>query len=141
MILSDKEIKELIKKGKLKIEPFAESEVTSNGYDVELEDFKIAPREFKLIKSAENIKMPNNLIAIPFLRTTYAFQGLILSQGIIDAGYEGYLKFALTNASENVIKKGQVDEEKRTIHLIFLKMNQENENPFGSKVSEKKNYL
>lgn len=141
MILADKEIKELVKKGELKIEHFNEGEVTSNGYDMELEDFEIVPGKFKLVKSAEKIKMPNNVIAIPFLRTTYAFQGLILSSGIIDAGYEGYLKFSLTNVSEKVIKKGKADEEKRTIHIIFLKMNEKSENPFGSRLLEKKNYL
>lgn len=141
MILSDKKIKELVKKGELEIEPFNEDEVTSNGYDMELEDFEIAPGKFKLVRSAEKIKMPSDVIAIPFLRTTYAFQGLILSSGIMDAGYEGYLKFSLTNASEKVIKKGKADEEKRTIHLIFLKMNEKSENPFGSRLLEKKNKL
>ena len=141
MILNDKEIKELIKQGKLEIEPFDENEVTSNGYDMELEDFEIDSKSFKLVRSAEKIKMPNDLIAIPLLRTTYAFQGLILSPGVIDAGYEGHLKFSLTNMSGDIIKKSHINEEKRTIHIIFLKMSGKSENPFGSNELEKKNNL
>ena len=141
MILTDKEIKKLVKKGELKIEPFKKDEVTSNGYDMELENFEIDSGGFGLVRSLEKIKMPEDLIAIPFLRTTYAFQGLILSSGIIDAGYAGYLKFSLINMSKKIIKKGENNKEKRTIHLIFLKMNGKSENPFGSRALEKKNNL
>jgi len=135
-VFSDKKIKELLEKDKLKIIPFDEFSVTSNGYDMLTENFEISPREFKIVKSSERIKMPNNLVAIPFLRTTYAFKGLFLSGGIIDAGFQGHLKFALFNTSEDKIT---ISESERIIHLIFLEMDGKAEFPFGTRKGEIQN--
>ena len=107
--LSDSKIRQLVKRNLLVISPFEDSAVTSNGYDLLLEDFELSPKKHSLIKSNETVKIPKNLIAIPFLRTTYAFKGLILSPGIIDAGYSGKLIFSLFNSSD---KKITLEKEK-----------------------------
>ncbi len=140
-VLGDKEIRELLKSGKLRIEPLEEEAITSNGYDMLLEDFEIKPKETKVVRSKEKVKMPNDVISLPFLRTTYAFKGLILSGGVIDAGFEGHLGFALYNPTDNAIKAEEREETKRVIHLIFLKMEGESLNPFGKRKGELNNLL
>jgi len=140
-VLVDKSILELIKEGRLEISPFEKTAITSNGCDLLLEDFELSPGEFKLIKSAEKVKIPEDIIAIPILRTTYAFNGLILSPGIIDAGYEGYLKFALYNSSGEKIIMEKKDIWKRAITLIFLKTSDKTNLPFGCREDEANNSL
>lgn len=136
-ILVDKEIQNLIDEGL--ITPSDDNAITSNGYDLLLEDFEFAPGEFKLIMSKEKVKIPDNLISLPFLRTTYAFKGLILSPGVIDAGFEGHLKFALYNSSKETIKIAEEGELKRAIHLIFLNSSSKADLPFGERAGEVNN--
>lgn len=118
------------------IESIDPNRISSNGYDLLLEDFEIDPGETKLILSKEKVKMPKNLISLPFLRTTYAFKGLHLSQGVIDAGYEGKLKFCLTNPTKETIKTEKEDHLKAPIHLIFLETKGNAELPFGKRKNE-----
>lgn len=134
--LTDKKIMELINNGQLKIEGFDKNRVTSNGYDMLLEDFEIQPGEFKLVNSKERIEMPNNLIAIPFLRTTYAFKGLFLSPGVIDTGFKGPLKFALYNSSQKKIEIEKTEELKAPIHVLFMTTDGKSEIPFGGRIGE-----
>lgn len=137
--LSDRTIRNLINSKELIISPFDKNAVTSNGYDILTENFEFNSGEFKLITSIEKIKMPHNLIAIPFLRTTYAFKGLILSPGVIDAGFEGHLKFAIYNSSKEKIKIETKSELQRAIHLIFIKTSENTDKPFGTRKGEVNN--
>ena len=138
-VLTDKGILDLINSGKLKINNFSKDKLTSNGYDFLLEDFEISPGEFKLVSAISRIEMPDNLIAIPLLRTTYSFKGLFLSTGIIDAGFKGILKFALYNASKNKISPEKKENLKAVIHLMFLKTEGDSEIPFGGREGEVNN--
>lgn len=121
MVLSDAKISELISSGQIILEPFNEKRLTPQGYDISLEDFILKPGEFKIFKTIERIEVPNGLLAIPFLRTTYAFKGLILSPGIIDSGFKGFLQIALYNSGQEVIKAENLDHLTAPIHLIFFK--------------------
>ncbi|MDD5700300.1 MAG: hypothetical protein PHH00_03895 [Candidatus Nanoarchaeia archaeon] len=140
-VLTDKKINEYIKEGKLKIIPFEKNAVTTNGYDMLTEDFTIKPGEFMLVRSREKIEMPDDVTAVPFLRTTYAFKGLILSPGIMDAGYKGFLRFAIYNASKEIVTLKNKEETKRAIHILFLKTDGKTEIPFGGRKGEKNNIL
>lgn len=117
-ILSDKDIKECIKEGKLYIEPFEEENLTPNGYDLTVEEFfipelkekvcegvcKISGMRRFLISTKEYIKLGGDITAQLWIRTTYARKGILSSFGKVDAGFEGNLTLSAFNASDNEIE-------------------------------------
>ncbi len=60
--------------------------------------FEILPREFIIATTMEKIKMPSNLMAILYPRSSQNRRGLSINlTGIIDAGYEGQLMIPIEN--------------------------------------------
>ena len=65
----------------------------------------IAPNEFVLISTLEYIKLPNNIIGICNLRSTFARWGLMLATSlIVSPGFTGNLVLEIVNFSNNFIK-------------------------------------
>lgn len=116
-ILSDSDIKECIKDGKLYLEPFSDEKLTPNGYDLTIEEIFIPELKEKvcegvcgisgmrwfLISTKEYIKLGGDVTAQLWIRTTYARQGIMSSFGKVDAGFEGNLTLSAFNASDNVV--------------------------------------
>jgi dCTP deaminase len=116
-ILSDKDIKDHIKKGKLYIEPFSELNLTPNGYDLTIEEIfipeldervnegtaKVSCMRWFLISTKEYIKMSGEITASLWIRTTYARKGIISSFGKVDAGFEGNLTLSAFNGSDHSV--------------------------------------
>jgi len=80
-----------------------------NHYEVvELEEgqyFDILPQEHVIISTLESIKMPKNVMAILFPRSSVNRRGLSVElSGIIDAGYEGQLIIPVTNNIRQTIR-------------------------------------
>ena len=117
-ILSDKDIKDCIKEGKLYIEPFVEENLTPNGYDLTVEEIFIPELKEKvcegvvkvscmrsfLISTKEYIKLGGDITAQLWIRTTHARKGILSSFGKVDAGFEGNLTLSAFNASDNEIE-------------------------------------
>jgi dCTP deaminase len=116
-ILSDSDIKECIKDGKLYLEPFSEENLTPNGYDLTIEEIFIPELKEKvcegvcsisgmrwfLISTKEYIKLGGDVSAQLWIRTTYARQGIMSSFGKVDAGFEGNLTLSAFNGSDNPV--------------------------------------
>ena len=68
---------------------------------VELEQgqyFDLLPQEYILVSTLESIKIPNDLMAVLYPRSSTNRKGLSLDlTGIIDAGYEGQLVLPIRN--------------------------------------------
>jgi dCTP deaminase len=117
-ILSDSDIKEYMKHGKLYIEPFFEENLTPNGYDLTIEEIfipelkekikegmaKVPCMRWFLIGTKEYIKLGGEVTGQLWVRTTYARKGVISSFGKVDAGFEGNLTLSNFNASDSSIK-------------------------------------
>ncbi len=117
-ILSDQDIIDRLKTRKLSIEPFSETQLTPNGYDlsiaeVYLEDggtkitegsIQIPPLMWFAVSTIEYIKLNGELTASLWLRTSYARKGIMSTFGKIDAGFEGTLTFSAFNASKKPVK-------------------------------------
>jgi dCTP deaminase len=117
-ILSDNDIKQYMKEGKLYIEPFNEENLTPNGYDLTIEEIFIPELDEKinegtanvscmrwfLISTKEYIKISGEITASLWIRTTYARKGIISSFGKVDAGFEGNLTLSAFNASDHHVK-------------------------------------
>ncbi len=74
---------------------------------VELEEgqyFDLLPQEFIIASTLEKIKVPNNLMAILYPRSSTNRKGLSLDlTGIIDSGYEGQLTLPIRNNTHSQV--------------------------------------
>jgi dCTP deaminase len=121
MILSDRDIKEAIDKGELRIEPFDEGFLTPNGYDLRVAEIRgeTASGRFFLISTAEYLVLPNDLCAQLWIRSTFARKGVFCSFGKVDAGFEGTLTIGCFNAGSEML---ELDEGERFLQIVFEKM-------------------
>lgn len=117
-ILSDRDIKDYIKKGRIYIEPFEEDNLTPNGYDLTIDEVfipelkermreglaEISSMRWFLIGTKEYVKLGGEVSAQLWIRTTYARRGVISSFGKVDAGFEGNLTLSAFNSSDHPIK-------------------------------------
>ena len=116
-VLSDKSIIDLMAKGQITIEPFRESNLTPNGYDLTVSEIQM-PNKEKISKGFLTIP-PNNRFAVSteeliscgeyhcaqlWLRTSWARKGIICSFGKIDSGFKGNLTLLGLNSSTEEIK-------------------------------------
>jgi dCTP deaminase len=116
-ILSDRDIIDGIIKNKLSIEPFHETQLTPNGYDLTISeiymedgeiriktgDAKVPPQTWFAVSTLEYIKLSGELTAQLWLRTSHARKGIIATFGKIDSGFEGTLTFSAFNAARKPI--------------------------------------
>ncbi len=118
MILSDKDIVELMKKEELGIEPFVEKNLTPNGYDLSIDEVfikknnehikkgeaKIPPQTWFAISTKEFIKMGPKVTSQLWIRSSYARRGVMASFGKVDAGFHGTLTISCFNSNDETLK-------------------------------------
>jgi dCTP deaminase len=78
------------------------------GYDVRIDqDVTVAPTSyrgsFQLASTIERFTMPNDLMAIVHDKSTWARQGLVVQNTVIEPGWSGFLTLELSNCSDQVI--------------------------------------
>jgi len=141
-ILSDKDILDWIKEGKLIIENFNEKNLTSNGYDVTIEEVfyeekiikngsvEIKPLKWFAVSTKEYFKIGNELAAQLWLRTSWIRKGIIASFGKVDAGFEGTLTLPGFNASQKSVKLSMGD---RFAQIVFEKLSQKPVKLYGER--------
>lgn len=113
-VLSDQSIVKLIANKEIIIEPFKETNLTPNGYDLTVSEIEIPNKEKiskgKLriptnhrfaISTKEIVSCGQNHCAQLWLRTSWARKGIICSFGKIDSGFKGNLTLLGLNSSEN----------------------------------------
>ena len=139
-MLSDKNILDEIKSGRLKINPFDNSHLTSNGYDLsvfvpggndfkEVNEFIIKPGEFYQLKTIEELEMPDDIIGLMYLRSRYSRNGLIGIFAVVDAGYKGRLFVSVKNLGDKEII---LKPKEGVIHIIFERLESKSQTPYGT---------
>jgi len=78
--------------------------------------FVFEPGKYYLIKTAEKVNLPIDLMAVIFPRTTLFRSGLALFNGQVAPGYSGELTFGLCNLGKSDIK---IDLGARVVHITF----------------------
>lgn len=141
-ILSDNDILDWIKEGRLTIESFNEKNLTPNGYDVTIEEvlyeekiIKNGSVEIQLLKwfavsTKEYFRIGNELAAQLWLRTSWIRKGIIASFGKVDAGFEGTLTLTAFNASHKPVKLSMGD---RFAQIVFEKLSQKPVKLYGER--------
>lgn len=139
-MLSDKNILDEIKTERLKINPFNNNHLTSNGYDLsvfipdendfkEVDEFIIKPGEFYQLKTIEELEIPDDIIGLMYLRSRYSRNGLIGMFAVVDAGYKGRLFVSVKNLGDKEIV---LKPKEGVIHIIFERLESKSQTPYGT---------
>ena len=147
MILTDKDIKETVRKAVIKIEPFDLACVQPASYDfrvgkeglsatgqakIDIEEkglLLLEPGDFGVITSLETIEMPNDYTARIGIRSYYARQGLFAATGPqIDPGFRGRLFVTIMNLSPNPIS---LPYKEKFITVEFHRLNEPVTKPYS----------
>ena len=115
-ILSDDDIMESLMTGVIGISNFNEKSLTPNGYDLRISEISISgtiytegiisipPRTMFYVSTIERVRMPDDICAQLWLRTTWIRKGIIGAFGKIDAGFEGTLTLGAFNTQDSSIE-------------------------------------
>jgi dCTP deaminase len=163
LILSDADIKQLIARGRLRVEPFDPSIVRENGLDLRLgntfcklrdtarvldtrkplnprefydcvsvgdgEGYVVEPRALVLAHTVETVCLPDDLVGLVNLRSTFARTGIYIPPTVVDAGFCGQLTVELVGSSFPVkLYPGQ-----RFLHLVLVKTVTPAEKPYSGR--------
>ncbi len=159
MILSDFDLWNYIRSGRLAIEPFSEDIVRENGLDLRIgrqiarfnkntqvfdtkesdsrdfycfeegDSFVINPSEHVLLHTMEYLALPKDLMGFVNLRSSYARIGLTIPPTIVDANFEGQLTIELVGG-EFPVKLYAGD---RFLHVVFARLSSIVEKPYSGK--------
>lgn len=159
MILSDGEIRRLLDRDILSIEPMDPSQIQPASVDIRLgtsycmlshsfdpvirmggdikytnltaEKFTIAPGDFVLATTMEYIRIPNNLTAFVEGRSSIGRLGLFVQNaGWVDPGFEGEITLELYNAGRYSV---ELTAGMCVAQLVFAKMGEDALNPYNGK--------
>lgn len=128
------------------ITPFTERKVhkggtsyglSSCGYDVRIaQSVVMHPGDFKLVSTYERFRMPNDLIAYPHDKSTWARLGLAVQNTVIEPGWEGYLTLEITNHGRNTLI---LDEGMPIAQIIWHLLAEPTERPYTGKYQNQEN--
>jgi len=163
MILSDRTIKDLIKRKEIVIDPYQEENIQASSIDLRLGDevliyesdfidikakeikvkkisiengFVIQPKAFILATTVEYIKLPSYITAFVEGRSSLGRLGLFIENaGWVDAGFEGQITLELYNANSCPIK---LYPNMRICQIVLAKLDKEAEKPYKGKYQGQK---
>jgi len=164
MILSDFDLWNYIKSGRLKVEPMSDEIVRENGLDLRIgyeigrlkktqrvldprdspveefyltergEAFLVNPHEHVLLHTIEYLSLPKDIMGFVNLRSSYARLGLSLPPTIVDANFEGQLTIEMIGSEFPV----RLYAGERFIHVVFAKLTSEVEKPYRGRYQGQK---
>lgn len=113
MILVDKNIKELAKSGMLIVSNYKEENVNCVSYDLTLDsilvdneekEYTLKPKEFIMVKTLEEVKIPNNMLGRIGEKNSLLRTGLFVSGPHYQPGHKTYCFLRAFNMSDKNIK-------------------------------------
>jgi len=143
-ILSDKDILERMENGQLGISDYNERSLTPNGYDLRISEISIRgadglikegkasipPRTMFYISTIERVRMPSNVCAQLWLRTSWIRKGVMGAFGKIDAGFEGTLTLGAYNATDDII---EIPIGERYCQMVFETLHSSADKSYGER--------
>ena len=134
MALSDTTLREFIRGGQIRIEPFEESNLTPAGYDLRSsQDITLNRGEQMLLATLERIELSPDVLGILHLKSSYAREGLYASLALVDPGFRGQLTVSLLNSGENLLS---IERGESFLQLTVLQLSTRSERPYDGKYQE-----
>ena len=141
-ILSDRDIAESLLTGYIGISGYSERGLTPNGYDLRIAEIAvrgdpevkregvvtIPPRTMFYVSTVERVRMPDDICAQLWLRTTWIRKGIIGAFGKIDAGFEGTLTLGAYNATDDPV---ELPIGERFCQMVFETLNSESDRNYS----------
>lgn len=143
MILSDRDIIEMLDTKDIEIHPFSEENLTPNGYDLSIGEIyikktnehvhegkvKVPPLTWFAISTKEFICLSDRVTAQLWIRSSYARKGIFASFGKVDAGFRGNLTIGcFTTDREVTLEVGD-----RFCQIVFELLRSRAEKPYGER--------
>lgn len=148
MILSDRDIVNLISNKRIKIIPYPQEEciqpcsvdlhlggelktIRGKTIDIMHDTYKLKPQEFILGSTEEYVEIPADICGQIEGKSSVARLGLMvhITAGYIDAGYNGNITLELFNASD---KEFELESGLSICQLIFHALSSECVRPYGT---------
>lgn len=147
-VLSDRDLKKLIKQGKLIIQSIKEEDIQPASIDLHLgfdlknmddevidlrqEDYILKPNEFILGSTEEYVEIPEDLVASVEGRSSIGRLGITahITAGWIDPGFKGNITLEIHNVSNKPFK---LKKDMSICQLVFQTLSSRCERPYGSK--------
>jgi len=119
-LLSDKEILEHLKRGKIRITHFQPSCLNPAGYDLRsAKELTIEPKQHSLIATLETVELDLTIMSTLHIRSSLAREGIIGSFAVVDPGFCGQLTLNLHNDGEHVVR---VRKGEPIVQIVFHKL-------------------
>ena len=112
MILVDKQIRELVNNGMLIVTGYDENNLGCVSYDLtidkiiskkESDEYTLNPGEFVMVKTNEELKMPNNMLGHIKEKNSLLRMGVMVTGPMYQPGHQTYCYFRVYNMSQNKI--------------------------------------
>ncbi len=143
-ILSDRDITEGLRSGYLGISDYSDRSLTPNGYDLRIAEVSvrgdpdvkregtvsIPPRTMFYVSTVERVRMPPDVCAQLWLRTTWIRRGVIGAFGKIDAGFEGTLTLGAYNATDDPV---EMPVGERFCQMVFETLSSRTEKDYSQR--------
>lgn len=116
MILVDKQIRDLVKNEMLIVYGYKEENLNCVSYDLtidkiisskESDEYLIKPGEFVMVKTNEELKIPNNMVGHIKEKNSLLRIGLMVTGPMYQPGHQTYGYFRVYNMSQNKIMLSQ----------------------------------
>lgn len=115
-VLSDQDIRAELGTRML-IEPLSPDTIRENGVDLRIGDIQDGNGPFVLAVTKETVALPDNVVGLCNLRSTWARKGFFIPPTVIDAGFAGELTIELVRLDED---QAWPRADERFLHVVFL---------------------
>lgn len=134
MMLSDFEILRAIKKGNIIIDPFDESQLTPNGYDLSVDKIEVDDKELVVnnggnflipaktdfrVLTRETIRCPLDISAQLWLKSKFARNGVQATFGMVEASFNGTLTLGMFNGSNKFL---EIPNGRTICQIVFIRL-------------------
>jgi dCTP deaminase len=85
--------------------------------DVRAEEFDIAPNSFVLARSFEYFRIPRDVLALVFGKSTYARCGVLVNVTPLEPEWEGYITICIANTAPCPVR---IHANEGTAQVIFI---------------------
>ncbi|MBS7623701.1 dCTP deaminase [Candidatus Bathyarchaeota archaeon] len=131
MAMPDTRIRELVKSGLLRIDPFDDSSLQPAGYDLRAaQEVTIGSGEQRLLSTNERIELSPNLLGLLHLRSSLVREGLHASLALVDPGFRGQLTVSLLNAGGDALR---IECGEPFLQLTIIQLSSPPEREYGGK--------
>lgn len=81
-----------------------EKNIQQNGIDIRIEEtILVQPKSFKNVLCVESVFLPENMVALFHIRSSFSRRGIFLTSGIWDSGFEGRIGCSIYNLSDGAV--------------------------------------